>query len=130
MISCTGDGIQGIRIVDGFSNSSGRVKVFVNDVWGTVCDDLWELLDATVVCKQLGYQTALAGPTEGYFGLGTGPIWMDNVQCRGTEVSLSECNQPPLGEHDCRHFEDAGVACVGKNMHALFKETKRNYTRI
>ncbi|KAJ8034375.1 hypothetical protein HOLleu_21175 [Holothuria leucospilota] len=123
----TGDSIQGIRIVDGLSNSSGRVELLVFGEWGTVCDDSWDLLDAMVVCKQLGYQTALAGPRNAYFGRGTGLIWMDNVQCRGNEVSLSECSLPPFGEHNCGHSKDAGVACGGKNIRDRGDETNRNF---
>ncbi|KAJ8034374.1 hypothetical protein HOLleu_21174 [Holothuria leucospilota] len=126
----TGDGIQGIRIADGLSNSSGRVEVFVNGAWGTVCDDSWDLPDAMVACKQLGYQAAIAVPRRAFFGNGTGPIWMDDVQCGGFEISLSKCSQPLLAKHNCHHSEDAGVVCGGKDTRVLFKETNRNYTYL
>lgn len=53
------------------------------------------------------------------FQNGVGRIWMDNVQCRGTERSLFNCPQNPLGSHDCVHSEDAGVRCpTGKESEA------------
>ena len=45
------------------------------------------------------------------FGQGSGPIHLDNVQCSGTEQRLVACPANPVGDHDCRHHEDAGVRC-------------------
>ena len=41
----------------GSNQYEGRVEVCINDQWGTVCDDDWGSIDATVICKQLGYAT-------------------------------------------------------------------------
>ena len=44
---------------------------------------------------------------------GTGPIWLDNVNCGGTESRLIDCPARPLGAHNCDHSDDAGVRCAG-----------------
>ena len=93
------------------STSLGRVEVLYNGIWGTICDDNWDLLDADVVCRQLGYEGALLAPKNAAFGQGTGQIWLDDVQCVGDETSISQCNHGGWGVHNCGHHEDAGVMC-------------------
>ena len=91
----------------------GRVEICNNNVWGTVCDDLWGTPDAQVACRQLGYPTTGATAlTLGAVPDGTGQIWLDNVQCRGTESTLFACPANPIGTHNCVHAEDAGVRCL------------------
>ena len=46
-----------------------------------------------------------------FFGQGTGPIWLDNVFCTGSETELLECPHNGIGNHNCIHFEDASVRC-------------------
>ena len=100
-----------IRLVGDSSDSAGRVEVYHNGVWGTVCDDGWDILDAGVVCRQLGYGGVIAARTQATFGQGSGPIYYDNVACSGSEARLIDCSSNGLGVHNCGHSEDAGVVC-------------------
>ncbi|XP_060112419.1 deleted in malignant brain tumors 1 protein-like [Heteronotia binoei] len=101
-----------VRLANGTSRCSGRVEVLHNSQWGTVCDDNWGMEDARVVCRQLGCSAALSAVSRAHFGQGTGRIWLDEVQCRGTETTLSQCPARPWGENNCNHGEDAGVICA------------------
>ncbi|XP_010705431.1 deleted in malignant brain tumors 1 protein-like isoform X3 [Meleagris gallopavo] len=115
-VVCSGSGtsnISTLRLVDGLSECAGRVEVFYNNEWGTVCDDNWDMNDAAVVCRQLGCGTALSAPGSARFGWGHSRIWLDEVRCTGEENDISQCAAKTWGVHNCHHGEDAGVVCSG-----------------
>ena len=106
-----------VRLTGGNNEYEGLLEIRWNGVWGTVCDDGFGNVDAAVVCRQLGYSAdnALAFG-NGYFGQGNGTIWLDDVQCVGTESYLYQCPAAELGDHNCAHFEDVGIRCGGRKI--------------
>ena len=122
-----------MQLVQGSGYRTGRVEIFIeNNVWGTICDDEWDNRDAQVVCRQLGFGssgTALLA-FQPYASSRT-PIWLDNVNCNGQESRLIDCTHNGLENHNCVHFEDAGVTCAGdlpsKNHRAMYYYTHNDH---
>ena len=100
------------------TNMSGRLEVYYRGQWGTVCDDLFNNNAARVVCRQLGFNPSGAiAVSDGRFGEGADPIWLDNVNCNGLERNIDSCRHNSWGSNDCDHSEDVGVICRGKSVH-------------
>ncbi|GIM06436.1 hypothetical protein Vretimale_10756 [Volvox reticuliferus] len=106
-----------VRLLDSDSTTWGRVEYCSEGQWGSICHDGWDDLDATVVCRQLGFQYGIA--LKGAVANGASPpgpegmrIWLQQVDCAGDEESLGLCAVPtPPGRTDCSHRADAGVNC-------------------
>ena len=130
-----------IRITGAMTNETiiaGRVEICFNETWGTVCSDDWNSDNAIVACRQLGYSTqgerkgvysyhayrisypphstgavALTTPGVSGYSQGSGPIFLDNTVCDGTESRLIDCDYD-IHTADCSHLQDAGVQCECK----------------
>ncbi|NXA27494.1 HIPL1 protein, partial [Ibidorhyncha struthersii] len=103
-----------VRLMEkrGSGQSQGRVEVYIDGEWGTVCDDGWSSPAAAVVCRQLGFPYVVRASKKAEFGEGTSlRILLDDVQCSGQEKTLLECDHADVGIHNCSHEEDAGVVC-------------------
>ena len=87
--------LETLRLIGGSRPGAGRVEISYNGSWGTVCDNDWDKRDAHVVCRQLGYPSAVSAPRLARFGRGSGKIWLDDVQCQGT-VSYTHLTLPTI----------------------------------
>ena len=106
-----------LRLMDGDNEDTGRLEIFHDNTWGSICDDRWtenKIHNAKVACNQLGYphvnvadlyQVSIGGENQQ-------PIWLDNVVCDGTEAALTECRANDWRVNDCTHYEDVGISCL------------------
>ncbi|XP_067884750.1 lysyl oxidase homolog 3B-like isoform X5 [Heterodontus francisci] len=97
-------------------HNEGRVEVFYEGEWGTICDDDFKLENAHVLCKMMGFTKATGWTHSAKYGKGAGRVWLDNLDCRGTEKDVSECKSLGWGQTDCTHEEDAGVICKDERI--------------
>ena len=107
-----------VRLVNGPSNSTGRVEILYNNKWGTVCKYGFGWNAANVVCRQLGFPKATY--FGHYFKAGSGQIWINNILCQGSEASLANCSFPGWGIHNCPHLNDISVGCRDGTLLSFF----------
>ncbi|CAC5424588.1 unnamed protein product [Mytilus coruscus] len=108
-LNCSPDGEGGLRITEGFAGNQGRLEIYYKGEWGTLCDDQFENVDAEIACRQLGYCLALKLPSN-KVNDGIGTIWVNNVNCSGSESYLLNCTYNHDISH-CRHYNDVGIHC-------------------
>ena len=114
-----------VRLVNNYDDETnqGRVEVYHDGQWGTVCNDGFTTENAQVVCRELGFpDTDAREAAYARFGEGGESIWLDDVICNGSESHLSECAHRGWGTNDCGHNEDVGVVCGGKLFMSMIDE--------
>ncbi|XP_077975576.1 scavenger receptor cysteine-rich type 1 protein M130-like [Styela clava] len=106
-----------VKLVNGTSRG-GRVEIFHNGEWGTICNDSWDEEDARVICRMLGFgPPTFWSPVQNnvtyplVYGQGKGKIWLDDTKCKGNELSIVSCETTDWEKHNCYHHEDVGVTC-------------------
>nr|XP_033814297.1 scavenger receptor cysteine-rich type 1 protein M130-like [Geotrypetes seraphini] len=111
-VKCSFSAVSNVRLVNGGSRCSGRLEVYYEDTWGTVCDEDWNARDVAVVCKQLGCGPAIDSTQQKPYGPGSGPVWLKRVLCSGSESHISQCGSWVSQELACSHMHDVGVTCL------------------
>ena len=101
------------------------MEVYHNGEWGTVCDDGWDLNDAQVVCKELGFSNAVAATQGAFYGQGRGLVLLSGLECVGTEWTIANCSHI-RGYFYCSRHQDAGVKCVS-GTYIIFVSAKLMY---
>ena len=104
-----------VRLAGGFLYTEGRLEVKYNGEWGSVCYYGWRSTDTNVVCRQLGFGTSGRYYSSYRFGQGTGPTWLEDVLCTGSETTLANCGHLGVNvTRNCRYrHEDVGIRCSG-----------------
>lgn len=137
--ACSVGMVGQLRLQDGVTLNEGRVEICVDvpadnagPVWGTVCDDYWTDVESGVACRQLGYvreESPSGRFRNSFFGAGTGPIVLDDMQCDGNESGLLECKNANgdtalnvIGVHNCRATETVGVRCLNTTGDTSLRE--------
>ncbi len=111
-----------IRLVGGRNKTSGGVELFKKNTWGAICDTDWDIVDAGVVCRQLGFSGAKEAKSGSYFGEPEGPSYMQGVSCDGSEAKITDCPSHYWDEPKCNSTKTAGVVCLQGNMESEIGE--------
>ena len=80
-----------------------------------MCDDGWDLDDAQVVCRQLGFGPAVVTRDGEDYGEGSGQIWLGNLNCTSSELSIEYCSHSGWGIVNCSHADDVAIQCATSN---------------
>ncbi len=105
-----------VSLIETDAHGCGRVYVLRNGVWGIICSNGWDNNDAKVVCQQLGQFQGVARNPKSYardrWTYEEAHIWLDNVNCDGSETSLEHCSSTGWGTGDCQTSDFASVCCA------------------
>ena len=109
-----------MRLVGGSSYNEGRVEVYYNGGWGTVCNNGWDEEDANIVCRQLGFELSKLAD----FGLAAkDQILLDNVMCSSNDTILASCGHYGVNIRvrcNSNNYKVAGVKCYGECLNIFY----------
>ncbi|XP_019849178.1 PREDICTED: deleted in malignant brain tumors 1 protein-like isoform X2 [Amphimedon queenslandica] len=115
-----------IRLQGGTYTSFGRLEVYCNGQWGTVCDDSFDATDARAACRQLGYSDYTPYVSGNFAGPSSQPIWLNNVTCSSTSNCLATCESCPATQyHNCGHNRDVVLGCEFDDFYIFSSNTLR-----
>ena len=108
---------------DGSTEKEGYVEALgFNGQWGGVCDDGFDINDANVICRMLGFPSAIAALafSSADASYGTAPsgndFVLDDLGCTGSETSIFDCPHPGEWIENCEATDIAGVLCATSNQ--------------
>ncbi|XP_055386247.1 protein bark beetle [Condylostylus longicornis] len=132
-----------IRLLGGNTNREGRLQVYLDGRWGTVCDYGWSIISAALVCNQLGYalnpmdwrmlQSEIPGSGT------TEDVLLSNVRCTEHDTDVTKCQAERASrgefENSCTHENDVGMRCyegawAGLRFSALAERADLQYITV
>lgn len=137
-----------VRLLNGSYITEGRIEIYCNGRWGTVCDDSFTIVTARTVCIQLGYNS-FSSWTSGFKydnymnelfailltnrpGASSQPIWLNRLICSSVQNCLSYCQRcPSFQDNTCAHTEDVYISCCELNseINAVFATFLLQHTK-
>ncbi|XP_052754555.1 protein bark beetle isoform X2 [Galleria mellonella] len=130
-----------IRLLGGRTQHEGRLQVRIDDKWGTVCNYRWNIINAALVCNQLGlalnpddwYLEPNEIPSAGV----TEDIILSNVECTELDNDITKCKAETRNhfENSCTHENDVGIRCyetswAGIRFSVISERTDLQYVTI
>ena len=109
LLFCALASADDVRLTNGDRTGNGRLEVNLDGRWGLVCGDNFDMRDAHVVCKQLGYSEEATINTANRIDDDNTPFLMGNVRCTGVEDDLFDCSYDPIMACDSKHV--AVITC-------------------
>ena len=102
--------------MDGPSSDEGRLEYCLNGAWGTVGSTNFDIQDGQVACKGFVPQPARVKVySGGKYGMGSGGVYFDEVDCIGSEPSILHCpSNTATRDHD--HYNDVAIQCIPRGM--------------